>query len=612
EAMAMITFSTNTQIGLGLTGFGLTFIFLGIVLLFDKGLLAIGNVLFITGVSFLIGLRKTFTFFLQKHKLKGSIAFFLGIFIVLSGHPVIGILIEACGFYWLFRSFIPTAFNYLTGMISYKNQSIFQFFDNVKIIEEEINDLLCHEGKATKITCSASSQNIILLGEDNGFVHIISKLFKVSSFKANQVTTTHIRSITKQPYFITCGSDQQGINPLIKIWNLDKLDRLNQPTCTRVIRANSGFLTPSNVTCLECNETMSFMVVGYDDGQVVTFRGDISRQRSSKVAKPVRVSLFPITGLALIRNDTPTSVASQRSQSSNNNSNSSSSQKKQRKISAFISTTEEIFHADLTRATVTKQIDTLGCQQNCCCLMGDGAKSAVDGLFAVGRKNAVYFYQFDGRGPCLAFDGEKLFLQRFKNYLVVISREGQKQSKPKNDVHTVFVNQPRRQSSLNEQQDAQQVRTEMVNLNIYDIKNKYAAYSATVPPIVEIFNQWGVLYLLTHDGQLLAFIEKDTQNKLETLFQKNQFGLAIDIAKSHLYNEDALVDIFKQYGDHLFKKGDYDGAVDQYIKTIGRSETSHVIKMFLNAQCYHHLTQYLEALHQKSYANEMHTTILLK
>lgn len=40
----MLEISTNTQIGLGLAGMGLAFIFLGIVLLFDKGLLAIGNV----------------------------------------------------------------------------------------------------------------------------------------------------------------------------------------------------------------------------------------------------------------------------------------------------------------------------------------------------------------------------------------------------------------------------------------------------------------------------------------------------------------------------------------------------------------------------------------
>lgn len=40
----MLDISSNTQIGIGLACFGLAFIFLGIVLLFDKGLLAIGNV----------------------------------------------------------------------------------------------------------------------------------------------------------------------------------------------------------------------------------------------------------------------------------------------------------------------------------------------------------------------------------------------------------------------------------------------------------------------------------------------------------------------------------------------------------------------------------------
>ena len=34
----------NRQIGIGLTGFGIFFLFFGIVMFFDQGLLAIGNV----------------------------------------------------------------------------------------------------------------------------------------------------------------------------------------------------------------------------------------------------------------------------------------------------------------------------------------------------------------------------------------------------------------------------------------------------------------------------------------------------------------------------------------------------------------------------------------
>lgn len=40
----IICFFYSTEIGVGLAGFGISFLFLGMLLLFDKGLLAIGNV----------------------------------------------------------------------------------------------------------------------------------------------------------------------------------------------------------------------------------------------------------------------------------------------------------------------------------------------------------------------------------------------------------------------------------------------------------------------------------------------------------------------------------------------------------------------------------------
>uniref|UniRef100_K1QFM2 Vesicle transport protein GOT1B n=1 Tax=Magallana gigas TaxID=29159 RepID=K1QFM2_MAGGI len=111
--MAIRRVKTCTEIGVGLAGFGIAFLFLGVLFLFDKGLLAIGNILFICGLAFVIGLERTFRFFFQKHKLKATSFFVGGILIVLLGWPVIGMCVEMYGFFLLFSGFFPVAVNFL-------------------------------------------------------------------------------------------------------------------------------------------------------------------------------------------------------------------------------------------------------------------------------------------------------------------------------------------------------------------------------------------------------------------------------------------------------------------------------------------------------------------
>ncbi|BFZ03930.1 hypothetical protein BsWGS_06969 [Bradybaena similaris] len=101
------------KIGVGLAGFGIVFLFLGMVLLFDKGLLAIGNILFICGLAFVIGLERTFRFFFQRHKLKATGFFIGGMLVVLIGWPVVGMCVELYGFFLLFSGFFPVAVNFL-------------------------------------------------------------------------------------------------------------------------------------------------------------------------------------------------------------------------------------------------------------------------------------------------------------------------------------------------------------------------------------------------------------------------------------------------------------------------------------------------------------------
>jgi len=109
----MMQITDFQKIGVGLAGFGIAFLFLGVLFLFDKGLLAIGNILFICGLACVIGLERTFRFFFQRHKLKATSFFVGGILIVLLGWPVIGMCVEMYGFFLLFSGFFPVAVNFL-------------------------------------------------------------------------------------------------------------------------------------------------------------------------------------------------------------------------------------------------------------------------------------------------------------------------------------------------------------------------------------------------------------------------------------------------------------------------------------------------------------------
>ncbi|KAL4537460.1 hypothetical protein Ndes2526B_g04641 [Nannochloris sp. 'desiccata'] len=60
------------KIGVGLTALGMLFLFLGMLFFFDRGLLAMGNILFLAGVTMTIGFQSTIKFFMRPKKLQGN------------------------------------------------------------------------------------------------------------------------------------------------------------------------------------------------------------------------------------------------------------------------------------------------------------------------------------------------------------------------------------------------------------------------------------------------------------------------------------------------------------------------------------------------------------
>uniref|UniRef100_A0ACB8F533 Vesicle transport protein GOT1A n=1 Tax=Sphaerodactylus townsendi TaxID=933632 RepID=A0ACB8F533_9SAUR len=98
----MMEITDLQKIGVGLVGFGAFFLLFGILLYMDSVLLAFGNILFLSGLAIIIGLKRTFGFFFQRQKLKGTSFFLGGILIVLLRWPVLGMVLETYGFINLF------------------------------------------------------------------------------------------------------------------------------------------------------------------------------------------------------------------------------------------------------------------------------------------------------------------------------------------------------------------------------------------------------------------------------------------------------------------------------------------------------------------------------
>lgn len=119
----------------------------------------------------------------------------------------------------------------------------------------------------------------------------------------------------------------------------------------------------------------------------------------------------------------------------------------------------------------------------------------------------------------------------FRSYLVIISKQDSEEK-----------------SSPNEETPSGDLIT------ILDIQNKFIVFSMVLDEVKAVITEWGAFYILTEDKQVHHLDEKDLQTKLSLLFKKNLYDVAIRIASSQKYDSERLIDIYTQYGDHLFKK----------------------------------------------------------
>uniref|UniRef100_A0A069DXR3 Vacuolar protein sorting-associated protein 11 homolog n=1 Tax=Panstrongylus megistus TaxID=65343 RepID=A0A069DXR3_9HEMI len=419
-------------------------------------------------------------------------------------------------------------------------------------------------GEARVTTCS-SGYGLLILGDSSGNIHIVNKAFEIRTFHAYQLNITLVQQSRQSPYLVTIGEDECGINPIIKVWHVEKVDKNGSPVCLRISRASlpNKAVIPS---CVAVTDNLSMMAIGFTDGSVLLYRGDVKRERTSK-QKLLKDELSCITGVAFHISGKVTTL--------------------------YVATVNSIEMYDVTHKDKEKRTtleDTAGCPLRCSVL----AEGEQDNHFFVARNNAIFCYTNGVRGPCYALGGDKIQLEWFRNYLVIIAKE----TKPT----------PKIMSSDSSVRDSNK---DMYTLTILDSRNNFTVFSSPIEDASAVLVEWGSLYILSSNNKLSLVAEKDLQSKLGLLFKKNLYDVAIRMAKCQQYDADGLTEIFRQYGDHLYSKGEHKGAIEQYIKTIGKLEPSYVIRKYLGSQQVENLSTYLQSLHKAGLATGRHTTLLL-
>ncbi|QCE04780.1 hypothetical protein DEO72_LG8g2820 [Vigna unguiculata] len=414
-----------------------------------------------------------------------------------------------------------------------------------------------------KIECCSSGRGKVVTGFDDGVVCFFDRGLKFNyAFQPHSSNVLFLQQLKQRNLLVTIGEDEQ-LTPqktalCLKVFDLDKMQpessSRTSPDCVGILRIFTNQFPEAKITSflvLEEVPPILLIAIGLDNGSIYCIKGDIARERITRFKLQVEnnqsdKTLSAVTGLGF-------KVDGQ-------------------SLQLFAVTPSSVSLFSLHNQPPRRQtLDQIGCGVN------SVAMSERSELI-IGRPEAVYFYEVDGRGPCWAFEGEKKLLGWFRGYLLCVIADQ---------------------------------RTGKHTFNIYDLKNRLIAHSALVKEVSHLLYEWGNIILIMNDKSALCIGEKDMESKLDMLFKKNLYTVAINLVQTQQADAAATAEVLRKYGDHLYSKQDYDESMAQYILTIGHLEPSYVIQKFLDAQRIYNLTNYLEKLHEKGLASKDHTTLLL-
>ncbi|GAA5856509.1 hypothetical protein JCM8547_008777 [Rhodosporidiobolus lusitaniae] len=273
---------------------------------------------------------------------------------------------------------------------------------------------------------------------------------------------------------------------------------------------------------------------------------------------------------------------------------------------------------------------------------GEEGDGAVQERMVVARDEAVYVYGAEGREGCWAYEGPKSSISPLTTSFSQSSTPSLSSTSKLPTPYLVILTPPQRSSLTSTSATIRAHASsrpspspaspapgaasggdeKVGKVTIFDPENKFVAFSApygdaaagagsSEAGVREVVEAWGAIWVLTESGKLYRLTEQPLSASLAQLYQRNLYTLAVSLAQSRGLSSSEVAEIYRRYGDHLYSKADYEGAMSCYLKTVGVVQASYVIRKFLDAQRLTHLTTYLQELHSRSLANSDITTLLL-
>ncbi|KAF2747312.1 vacuolar protein sorting-associated protein 11 [Sporormia fimetaria CBS 119925] len=443
----------------------------------------------------------------------------------------------------------------------------FKFFDVTQVqLPDDESSVLAEPGNITSVVAGSES---IFFGSADGTVRIMSQAFKaVRSFPTHDTgAITHMKQIQGTALLVTIAEDLSN-EPVLKVWALDKLEKkTGKPRCLSTLSIHNG-RKQFPISAFAALEDLSQLAVGFANGAVTVVRGDLIHDRGAR-QRTVFESEEPITGIEFREGNTTT---------------------------LYIATTARIMTLVISgrgQGQPAKALDEHGCGVGCMAV--DKATRDV----VVARNDAIYYYGLHGRGPPYSYEGEKQIISIFKDYVAIVSP-------PKSNA--LPGGNPLRALGIGAADDVFNTST----FTLLNTELRFIAHQEQLSSQVKaIVSEWGDLFVLTTDGKIFRYHEKPFAQKLDILYQRNLYVLAINLAQKAGLDTSQQNVILRKFGDYLYQKQDYDTAMQQYLKAIDNTEPSQVIRKFLDTQRIHNLIEYLEELHDHHKATSDHTTLLL-